>query len=120
MNWVNRGVKIPDTLLERGERYGTFKENAGLAQELKQVLKYSGKFFSLLPNQREALEMIMSKVSRIICGDADYTDSWHDIAGYATLIEQELKEKDANTAKEEIAKNSRTNFKLYETDLESL
>lgn len=36
------------------------------------------------------------------------------------LIEVTEKELNANTAKEEIAKNSWTTFKLYETDLESL
>ena len=26
----------------------------------------------------------------IITGDPDYSDNWHDIAGYATLVEQEI------------------------------
>lgn len=58
--------------------------------------------------------MIAGKIARIINGDPNYVDSWHDIAGYATLIEQELKEKDANTTKEKVSKGSRINDNLTE------
>lgn len=39
---------------------------------------------------KEALEMIQTKVGRILTGDPTHRDSWHDIAGYAVLIEQLL------------------------------
>jgi len=29
-------------------------------------------------------------MARIVNGDSNYIDNWHDIAGYATLVEQEL------------------------------
>lgn len=31
--------------------------------------------------------MILHKIARIMNGDPDHIDHWHDIAGYATLIE---------------------------------
>jgi hypothetical protein len=34
--------------------------------------------------------MICSKLARLACGDADHVDSWHDIAGYATLVVKDL------------------------------
>ena len=34
--------------------------------------------------------MITNKMARIVNGDPNYIDNWHDIAGYATLVEQEL------------------------------
>lgn len=34
--------------------------------------------------------MIVHKIGRILNGDPNYADSWHDIAGYATLIDQQL------------------------------
>jgi len=34
--------------------------------------------------------MILHKIARIVNGDPDYTDSWHDIAGYAKLVEDRL------------------------------
>ena len=42
------------------------------------------------PDMKEALEMISLKVARILNGDADVTDHWHDIAGYARLVEKRL------------------------------
>ena len=42
------------------------------------------------PDQREALEMIAHKMARILNGDQDHLDSWHDIQGYARLVEQRL------------------------------
>jgi hypothetical protein len=44
----------------------------------------------LSADQRESLDMIQHKIGRILCGDPDYADSWHDIAGYAMLVEQRL------------------------------
>jgi hypothetical protein len=34
--------------------------------------------------------MIFCKITRILTGDPNYTDNWHDIAGYAKLVEIEL------------------------------
>jgi hypothetical protein len=34
--------------------------------------------------------MICHKLGRIAAGDIDYADSWHDIAGYAKLVEDRL------------------------------
>jgi len=111
---------IESTLLERGIRYGSFKEQAEFIQHIKSQMGSHPNWYELSDSQRESLEMIISKISRIINGDPNYIDSWHDIAGYATLIEQELKEKDANTAKEEKSEVSRSSCKFYKTDLESL
>jgi hypothetical protein len=44
----------------------------------------------LAPDQQEALEMIQHKIARILNGDPDYFDNWHDIAGYATLVAMRL------------------------------
>ena len=41
-------------------------------------------------DQVEALEMIAHKIGRIINGDHSYSDSWHDIAGYAKLVADRL------------------------------
>lgn len=80
---------VKETLEERGKRYGAFKDNAWLAQELKSHIP-SGK---LNHWQGEAMEMIMHKISRILCGDSNYADSWRDIAGYASLVVDILEEK---------------------------
>lgn len=96
MGWVDGGAKLQDTLLERRNRYGSFKDQSFIAQQIKRAMKASLGWYNLSSSQKEALENNAQKVARIINGDPDYVDSWHDIAGYATLIEQELKEKHAS------------------------
>ena len=34
--------------------------------------------------------MIQHKIARVLNGDPNYPDNWHDIAGYARLVEREL------------------------------
>lgn len=81
---------VDATVEERGNRYGAFKDGADIMQELKSVMRSTPNWNNLTPSQREALEMIQHKVGRILNGDPNYTDSWHDIKGYAHLIEEEL------------------------------
>jgi hypothetical protein len=47
---------------------------------------------TLPPDVREALEMIQLKVARILIGDPEYADNWHDIIGYAKLVEDRIAE----------------------------
>lgn len=80
-----------DTILaERGSNYGAFKDQADISQKLKFVMKMTPKWNHLDPDQMEALEMIQHKIARILNGNPNYTDSWADIAGYASLVEKRL------------------------------
>lgn len=81
---------INTTLAERGKRYGAFSGHAVLTQSLKAVFMSAQRYDGLTPSHREALDMIAHKIGRILNGDPNYADNWHDIAGYATLVEQEL------------------------------
>ena len=45
---------------------------------------------TLSDDKKEALEMTALKIGRILNGDPEYADSWHDIAGYAKLVEDTL------------------------------
>ena len=40
--------------------------------------------------QRESLEVIATKIGRILGGDPTHKDHWDDIAGYAELVAREL------------------------------
>lgn len=82
---------IQSTLEERGSRYGTFIDNACVAQDLKQVLREAWDEDNITSIHKEALEMICHKMARIVNGDPNYIDSWHDIAGYATLVVDTIK-----------------------------
>jgi len=82
-----------DVILEqRGNRYGKFSGQAEISQRLKGVVREfeAKRGCDLAPDQREALEMVMHKVARIINGDPNYHDSWADIAGYAKLVADRL------------------------------
>lgn len=81
---------IAETLKERGERYGTFLDNALLAQELKAVMHSAPNWHGLMADQKEGLEIIASKIARALTGDPSYADNFHDIAGYAALIDARM------------------------------
>lgn len=81
---------INGTLAQRGSRYGTFKGHAEITQALKAKMAEHPGWRKLAPDQCEALEMIAHKIGRILNGDPNYSDSWHDIAGYAALVDKRL------------------------------
>jgi hypothetical protein len=83
---------ITETLQERGKRYGSFTGHAAVTQQLKTVIARTlqARGRALAHDQQEALDMICHKIGRIINGDPDYADSWHDIAGYAQLVADRL------------------------------
>lgn len=85
---------IKETLQERGSTYGDYRNVADITQQL---------YITLVPHfadrdldegysnvQLSSLQMICSKLARIACGDPDHIDSWHDIAGYATLVVDDI------------------------------
>lgn len=83
---------ITNTLTERGNRYGKFKDHADITQKLKYILRLhmGSRYERMEPDQIESLEMICHKLGRIANGDPNYADSWHDIAGYAQLVADRL------------------------------
>lgn len=87
---------LEDTLKERGDRYGPFRDHARVAMGLKNIVarELAERRKQLAFDQQQALDTIFDKIARIVNGDPDYTDNWHDIAGYATLVERRLQEGD--------------------------
>lgn len=96
-------MSIENTLAERGSRYGDFTDHALLCQDLKDVMTT----FAVVQNtpnsvavhfpwgelpatHKQALEVIADKIARILSGDPNYADNWHDIQGYAKLVEDRL------------------------------
>lgn len=80
---MNSNSTVEATLEERGKRYGDFESHAAITQKIKMVIQCNPKWRDLAPDQKEALEMIAHKIGRILNGEPNYADSWHDIAGYA-------------------------------------
>lgn len=88
-------MELDDILKERGSRYGQFIDNATIAQALKDVMHKTTNWDALAADQKECLEMIAAKISRLLTGNPDYADSWQDIAGYAELVTKRLSEQDS-------------------------
>ena len=82
--------KVDSTLDERGSRYGEFSDVSDTTQAIKNIIASGENADKLNAYQIEALDMIASKIARIVNGDPDYIDNWHDISGYARLVEIEL------------------------------
>lgn len=89
-------TNVADTLVDRGSRYGRFEDHAAIVQDLKREMQKNPGWYRLAPDQKESLDMIAHKIGRILAGDPDYADSWHDIAGYAKLVDDRLQGIDSN------------------------
>lgn len=91
---------IDQTIAQRRGRYGPLIESGEVAMKLEDYLRSLPGWECLAYDQRESLAMITHKISRIMCGDPDYDDSWVDIAGYAQNVVNRLRS-DQNVPKPE-------------------
>jgi hypothetical protein len=97
MNKVDRELDVRGILNERNATHGDYTNHAACAQDLKQVLylhvaaRYKRGQERLTPAQQEAIDMILHKIARIVAGDNEHRDHWDDIAGYATLAADRVK-----------------------------
>ena len=94
-DWKAEGEADTDVdviLDERAATYGSFEDVAGCAQEIKNAIRICNNS-ELDDDQIEALDMIASKIARIVNGNPNHIDSWIDIAGYATLVADRLQGK---------------------------
>lgn len=81
---------IDTTLANRGNRYGAFDGHARITQSIKRAMQDSPNWSKLTDDKRESLEMVAHKIGRILNGDPEYHDSWHDIIGYTKLVADKL------------------------------
>jgi hypothetical protein len=90
---------LKETLDKRGGSYGSFKTQAFVARQLKEIarsrLSTNQNYHNLDAAQKavvdEGLDMILHKISRIVNGDPLFEDSWIDIAGYATITARDTR-----------------------------
>jgi len=80
--------KIKETLAEREVQHGSFKTHAEIEKNLRGCMR--GRTDRLTPIQQIGLGMIMHKIARILNRGNNHSDTWHDIAGYATLVERSI------------------------------
>ena len=91
---LEKADTVDTTLEQRGYRYGPFSGHAEMTMKLMRQMQCGRQWDYLNDSQQEALHMIAHKIGRILNGDPNYADSWHDIAGYATLVDNQLNGKD--------------------------
>lgn len=78
-----------DIVFERGQTHGRFDINAFYSQSLKAII-HRPRGFELTSVQMEALDLICTKISRILSGGNFNDDNWLDIQGYCQLVRNEL------------------------------
>ncbi len=83
-------MSVQQTLNERQSTHGDFADHARATQMLKTVIQNQPGWKNLNAMQRESLDMIAHKIGRILAGNPNHADHWHDIQGYAKLIEDRL------------------------------
>ena len=81
---------MTDILNEREKTHGSYASTAAMAQQLKDCFKQSKNWQEMDDTQRESLDLIATKIARILSGNPHNIDHWVDVAGYANLIVRDL------------------------------
>jgi len=89
---VSKVDKVLDT---RADQYGSFMQSSDTVIRIKGIMHnaVARNAVHLYPDQLQALDMIATKISRIVHGNPNHLDSWIDIAGYAQLVADRLEGK---------------------------
>jgi len=85
---------VMETLEQREEQYGDYRDVAKISQLIKMALRDVVESGRLSCEQRESLDMMATKMARIVSGDPDNIDHWLDIEGYARLVRKILERED--------------------------
>lgn len=76
---------------ERSTTHGDFRTNARLSQKMKTIFRLYDGWDALDDVEKEVLDMISLKISRILSGKSLERQHWEDIEGYAHLALKECK-----------------------------
>lgn len=79
------GSGVEALVEERHTTHGSWSTQSKMAHKLKEQMRRAPNWSQLEPSQAEALDMIATKISRVLCGNASHPDHWADIEGYARL-----------------------------------
>lgn len=89
-------MSVENTLAERGARYGSFEEHATIAQAIQDAFRiYPEKWEKLPPVIKQGFTTLADKIARTLNGDEYYDDNYHDIGGYAKLMEDWVRKQNA-------------------------
>nr|DAS91489.1 MAG TPA: hypothetical protein [Caudoviricetes sp.] len=94
---------VNETLKERGKVYGDYKGGSFFRSVVMRAIiaRHAEVNHGGMPDiYMVYLYDIVNKLSRL-ASTPDHIDTWHDIAGYATLVEEALKKDKENETKQE-------------------
>ena len=78
--------EIIHKLIVNNGTHGRYSDTARLAQDFRAICRSADKWSDAQDVVRESLDMIATKMARILSGNDMERDHWVDIAGYAMLI----------------------------------
>jgi hypothetical protein len=81
-------------LNERETTHGDYRDTARIAQRLKDAVRREASFDALDDTAKESLDLICTKVARILSGNSRNIDHWRDVSAYAGLIAERLERQD--------------------------
>lgn len=77
---------VNEVLEQRQKVHGSYHDYANINGSIMKLIRSTANYEKLENKERSSLDMIVSKISRILSGDPHFEDHWVDIAGYATLV----------------------------------
>ena len=80
--------KVSDTIKDRDSSYGDYGKQSEIAEHLIGTMESIPDWGMLSADKKQSLRMIQVKIARLLNGDPNHVDSWHDIAGYAELAKE--------------------------------
>lgn len=83
-------MEISQTLGERAKSHGSYFERAKISQDLIRVMEKTPNWSLLDDDMRNSLLLFSDKISRILEGNPNFHDHWHDLVGYAKLVADRL------------------------------
>ncbi len=75
-------------LTTRENTHGSFSDNARVSQALKRSFRNEPGWEILTDVEKESMDMIALKFSRILSGKSMSKQHWEDVVGYAKLVEE--------------------------------
>lgn len=89
-------TNIDQILAERAKTHGDYTEHAECTQDIMKTLMSHRRWGELSADQKETLHMIAHKMGRVVTGNPNVADHWDDIAGYAKLSGDRVRNRIAN------------------------
>jgi hypothetical protein len=83
-------MNVRDTIECRQDTHGNYIDTTNCSVAIKDIMRAQKNWNRLSTDKKESLDHIATKIARILNGDPNFQDAWHDIEGYAHLVSSTL------------------------------